>query len=69
TTHHLFYLGLSVRWVGVLFFIINTLGVALSLYLINTGKDFNYSQLWLYFIFPIVTFLFLFLNTKFTKIK
>ncbi|MDD3859682.1 MAG: MraY family glycosyltransferase, partial [Bacteroidales bacterium] len=41
TTHHLFYLGLSVRWVGVLFFIINTLGVALSLYLINTGKDFN----------------------------
>ncbi|HNQ67741.1 MAG TPA: MraY family glycosyltransferase [Bacteroidales bacterium] len=69
TTHHLFYLGLSVRWVGILYFILNSIGIFLSLYLINTGKDFNYSHLWLYFIFPVITFSFLYLNTKFTKIK
>jgi len=69
TTHHLFYLGCSVRWVGILLLFINAIGVFLSLYLINTGKNFNYSYLWLYFLFPIITFLFHFLNTKFTKIK
>lgn len=69
TTHHLFYLGISVRLVGVLFFVLNSVGIFLSLYLIKTGKDFNYSNLWLYLIFPVITFLFLFINTKFTKVK
>ncbi len=69
TTHHLFYLGLSNRWVAAVLFLINTTGVILALHLINTGSDFNYSHLWIYFIFPVVTFLFLYLNTKFTKVK
>ncbi|HOZ30613.1 MAG TPA: MraY family glycosyltransferase [Bacteroidales bacterium] len=69
STHYLFYLGVPVKWVGVIYFILNTIGVFFALYLIHTGKDFKYSQLWLYFIFPLITFLFLFLNTKFTKIK
>lgn len=69
TTHHLFYLGLSARWVAILLFAINTIGVILALHLIKTGASFNYSKIWLYFIFPVVSFLFLFLNTKFTKQK
>lgn len=69
TTHHLFYLGLSNRWVAAVLFLINTTGVILALHLINRGAGFNYSHLWIYFIFPVVTFLFLYLNTKFTKVK
>ncbi len=69
TTHHLFYLGLSNRWVAVTLFLINTIGVILSLSLIKAGESFNYANLWLYFIFPIAAFLFLYLNTKFTKVK
>jgi UDP-GlcNAc:undecaprenyl-phosphate GlcNAc-1-phosphate transferase len=69
TTHHLFYLGLSNRWVAVVLFLINTIGVILSLILINKGQNFSYSNLWLYLIFPIASFLFLYLNTKLTKQK
>lgn len=69
TTHHLFYLGLPVRWVAFLLFALNSIGVILAFWLINTGETFNYKGLWVYFLFPVATFLFLYLNTKFTKAK
>lgn len=69
TTHHLFYLGLSVRGVGIVLFSLNTIGVFLALWLINKGSNFDYSKLWILFIYPIAVFLFLYLNTKFTKPK
>ncbi|MDR2009614.1 MAG: undecaprenyl/decaprenyl-phosphate alpha-N-acetylglucosaminyl 1-phosphate transferase [Bacteroidales bacterium] len=69
TTHHLFYLGLSVRWVAFTLFIINTIGIILSLYLIAHKDSINYNYLWLMGIFPVITFLFLYLNTRFTKEK
>lgn len=69
TTHHLFYLGLSEHWVAIVLFAINTIGVSLAIWLISMGKSFDYSKLWIFFIYPIVVFLFLYINTKFTKAK
>ncbi|MDD4150821.1 MAG: MraY family glycosyltransferase [Bacteroidales bacterium] len=69
TTHHLFYLGLSVRWIGIVLFLINSIGVALSLYLINTGGRLNYNYLWFFAAYPIIVFLLLYINTKITKQK
>lgn len=69
TTHHLFYLGLSVRGVGIVLFLINTIGVVLALYLINTGARLNYNYLWYFAAYPIIVFLLLYINTKFTKQK
>ncbi|MDD4215948.1 MAG: MraY family glycosyltransferase [Bacteroidales bacterium] len=69
TTHHLFYLGLSVRWVGIVLFLINSVGVVLALYLINTGGSLNYKYLLYFAAYPIMVFLFLYINTKITKQK
>ncbi|MDD2635443.1 MAG: MraY family glycosyltransferase [Bacteroidales bacterium] len=69
TTHHLFYLGLSVRGVGIVLFTINAVGVALALYLINVGGRLNYSYLWYFAAYPIIVFLLLYINTKITKQK
>lgn len=69
TTHYLYYLGLNVQWVGILLFCLNTIGIIFSLYLINKGTKLDYGKLWMFFIFPVITFLFLYLNTKFTKVK
>ncbi|MDL2262381.1 undecaprenyl/decaprenyl-phosphate alpha-N-acetylglucosaminyl 1-phosphate transferase [Bacteroidales bacterium OttesenSCG-928-I21] len=69
TTHHLFYLGLSVRWVAGILFVVNTLGVVLALVLIANKNTINYSYLWLIGIFPAIAFVLLYLNTKFSKEK
>lgn len=69
TTHYLHYLGLPVKWVGVLLFLLNSIGIIFSLYIIQKGTSITYNKLWVFFIFPVITFLFLFLNTKFSKIK
>jgi len=69
TTHHLFYMGLTNRWVAFVLFIINAVGVSLALWLINIGDKLDYSKLWLFAIFPLCSFLFLYLNTKFSKPK
>lgn len=67
TTHHLFYLGLSTRTVAFILFLMNTIGVLFSLYLINNKDIIKYNMIWYIAIFPILSFLFLYLNTKFTK--
>lgn len=69
TTHHLYYLGFSVRWVAITFFILNIIGLILAFLLIRYGAFISYSNLWLFFIYPISVFLFLYLNTKFSKVK
>jgi UDP-GlcNAc:undecaprenyl-phosphate GlcNAc-1-phosphate transferase len=69
TTHHLFYLGLTVRWVGAALFIINTIGVLLALYLINSAGDLNYNYLWFFAAYPVTVFLLLYINTKISKQK
>jgi UDP-GlcNAc:undecaprenyl-phosphate GlcNAc-1-phosphate transferase len=69
TTHHLCYLGLSSRWVAVLLFVLNLIGVSLSLYIIKMDNAWSYNYFWAFAIFPVVTFLFLYLNTKFSKAK
>ncbi len=68
TTHHLFYLGLSVRWVGVVLFLINAFGVCLAMYLIHSN-NFNYKNLWFFAAYPIIIFLFLYINSKISKQK
>ncbi|MEJ5266470.1 MAG: MraY family glycosyltransferase [Bacteroidales bacterium] len=69
TTHHLFYLGLSVRWVGFLLFLLNTIGVIVALYLITNSNSIDYNNLWYFMIFPVITFLLLYINTHISKPK
>lgn len=69
TTHHLFYLGLSVRWVGFLLFLLNTIGVIVALYLINNSNSIEYKKLWYFMIFPVITFLLLYIITHISKPK
>ncbi len=69
TTHHLFYLGLSQRWVAFTLFALNTIGVVFAMYLINVEDKLDYNKLWYFAIYPAVVFLFLYLNTKLTKQK
>ncbi len=69
TTHHLFYLGLSVKWVGVVLFLLNMIGVGIAMYLIHIKDNFNYNNLWYFAIYPVAVFLSLYINTKLTKQK
>ena len=69
TTHHLYYLGLSVRWVSFTLFAINLIGVFLALTLIHSADSLNYKYLWYYAAYPVIVFLFLYINTKLTKQK
>ncbi|NLB86020.1 MAG: undecaprenyl/decaprenyl-phosphate alpha-N-acetylglucosaminyl 1-phosphate transferase [Bacteroidales bacterium] len=69
TTHHLYYLGLSTNWIAFLFFILNSIGLILAFCLIHKGLNISYSYLWIFFLYPILVFLFLYLNTKLTKPK
>ena len=69
TNHHLFYLGIPVKWIGIFIFCLNSIGVILALYLIHNQQNIDYSNIWIIVTFPIITFLFLYLNTKLTKEK
>lgn len=69
TTHHLFYLGLSVKQVGLLLLALNSIGVFLAVYLLSLPKDLSLNTIWLFAIYPIGVFLFLFINTKLSKQK
>lgn len=67
TTHHLFYAGLPTRWIAVLLFLLNTIGVVLALYIISRPEPLDLSSIWLFAGYPILVFLALYINTKISK--
>jgi len=69
TTHHLFYLGIPIRYIGIILFVVNLIGVFLSLFLIHNFYLIKTSQYFLFLIYPITVFLLLYINTKLSKEK
>ncbi len=69
TTHHLFYLGIPEKWIAVILFTLNSIGVVLALYIINMPNPVKISTLLYFASYPIVVFLLLFINTKISKQK
>ncbi|HNY44496.1 MAG TPA: MraY family glycosyltransferase [Bacteroidales bacterium] len=69
TTHHLYYLGLPTDIIALVFFVLNSIGLALAFCLIQKSSTIAYSQLWLFFLYPITVFLLLYINTKVSKEK
>lgn len=69
TTHHLFYRGLSTRWIGVILFAINSLGVFLAFYVLSLSNPITNSKILLFAVYPLAVFLSLFINTKISKPK
>lgn len=68
TTHHLFYLGLSTRAIGITLFLINGIGVFLAFVLLNLNIETN--NIFYYFaLYPFLVFVLLFVNTKISKNK
>ncbi len=69
TTHHLHYLGMPTRWIGITLFILNSIGVLLAFRLLSTEQVVDLNKLWIYAIYPLIVFSFLYINTKISKPK
>ncbi|MDR2835932.1 MAG: undecaprenyl/decaprenyl-phosphate alpha-N-acetylglucosaminyl 1-phosphate transferase [Bacteroidales bacterium] len=69
TTHYLFYLGIPIRFIGLIMFFLNLGGVALAFYLIHNFDKFEYNKIYIFLIYPIIVFGFLYANTKISKEK
>lgn len=69
TTHHLSYAGLSDRGVAILLFSINSICVAISIYIIHNTDNWNSTLFWSLLSFAFIIFVGLFSLTKITKAK